>query len=147
MRCRYDVNGFVKELPQLPEERSSHACAALPITKVRPKQNQPFVQAFIVAGGYTSEFTSSVVTLLHGATAWTPLASLPRSLYLAQASIVGGRMRINGGYDGGFFRTEVMIEKWWWMEVVHIANMMILFTFNVFANALTVALHNMIHNQ
>ena len=56
-------------------------------------------------------------------------------------------MRINGGYDGGFFRTEVMIEKWWWMEVVHIANMMILFTFNVFANALTVALHNMIHNQ
>ena len=117
--CRYDVNGFVEELPQLPENRALHACAALPITKVRQKQNQPFVQAFIVAGGYTSWFTSSVVeetssvvTLLHGATAWTPLASLPRVLWGARASIVGGRIRINGGYDGVSYRSEVRIEKW-----------------------------------
>ena len=117
--CRYDVNGFVEELPQLPEDRSSHACAALPITKVRQKQNQPFVQAFIVAGGKTSGYTLSVVTLLPGATAWTPLASLPRTLWGAQgglhrarASIVGGRIRINGGYDGGSRRSEVMIKKW-----------------------------------
>ena len=110
--CRYDVNGFVEELPQLPENRIGHACAALPITKVRQKQNQPFVQAFIVAGGYTSGLTSSVVTLLHGATHWTPLASLPRTLYGARASIVGGRIRINGGFDGGSRRTEVRIEKW-----------------------------------
>ena len=117
--CRYDVNGFVEELPQLPEERYGHACAALPITKVRQKQNQPFVQAFVVAGGYTSDFTSSVVTLLHGATTWTPLASLPWRLRYARASIVGGRIRINGGWwdryiQGGFgsLRSEVMIEKW-----------------------------------
>ena len=119
--CRYYTNGTFKELPQLPEARYEHACAALPITKVRQKQNQPFVQAFVVAGGITSDYTSSVVTLLHGATAWTPLASLPRTLwgaqgglYRARASIVGGRIRINGGYDGGSYRTEVMIEKWWW---------------------------------
>ena len=110
--CRYDVNGFVEELPQLPEDRNRHACAALPITKVRQKQNQPFVQAFVVAGGETPGRTSSVVTLLHGATAWTPLASLPRTLSSARASIVGGRIRINGGYDGGSYNTEVMIEKW-----------------------------------
>ena len=30
--CRYDVNGFVEELPQLPENREGHACAALPNT-------------------------------------------------------------------------------------------------------------------
>ena len=113
--CRYDVNGFVEELPQLPEDRYGHACAALPITKVRQKQNQPFVQAFIVAGGKTSGYTLSVVTLLPGATAWTPLASLPRGLYLARASIVGGMIRINGGADGEYsYRFEVMIEKWWW---------------------------------
>ena len=117
--CRYDVNGFVEELPQLPENREGHACAALPITKVRQKQNQPFVQAFIVAGGKTSWFTSSVVTLLHGATAWTPLASLPRTLSWARASIVGGRIRINGGYDGGSSRSEVMIEKWWWCDPLY----------------------------
>ena len=113
--CRYDVNGFVEELPQLPEERYYHACAALPITKVRPKQNQPFVQAFIVAGGYTSGLTSSVVTLLHGATAWTPLASLPRGFSSPRASIVGGRIRINGGWDGGSagsWSSEVIIQKW-----------------------------------
>ena len=110
--CRYDVNGFVEELPQLPEERYYHACAALPITKVRQKQNQPFVQAFVVAGGFTPHYTSSVVTLLHGATTWTSLASLPRALIGARASIVGGRIRINGGHDGGSYRTEVMIEKW-----------------------------------
>ena len=109
--CRYYTNGTFKELPQLPEDRYAHACAALPITKVRQKQNQPFVQAFIVAGGWTSDHTSSVVTLLHGATAWTPLASLPRRLSSARASIVGGRIRINGGYDGGSRRSEVMIEK------------------------------------
>ena len=110
--CRYDTSGFVEELPQLPEDRSYHACAALPITKVRQKQNQPFVQAFVVAGGYTSDYSSSVVTLLHGATTWTPLASLPRALWSARASIVGGRIRINGGWDGGSQRSEVMIEKW-----------------------------------
>ena len=118
--CRYDVNGFVEELPQLPEDRSSHACAALPITKVRPKQNQPFVQAFIVAGGYApSGRTSSVVTLLRGASTWTTLASLPRALSRARASIVGGRIRINGGYDGGSSRSEVIIEKWWWCDPLY----------------------------
>jgi len=30
---RYNVNGFVEELPQLPGERYAHACAALPSTK------------------------------------------------------------------------------------------------------------------
>ena len=33
---RYNVNGFVEELPQLPEDRFRHACAALPDTGVRP---------------------------------------------------------------------------------------------------------------
>ena len=33
--CRYDFNGFVEELPQLPENRVAHSCAALPATGVR----------------------------------------------------------------------------------------------------------------
>ena len=35
--CRYNVNGFVEELPRLPEIRFSHVCGALP-TGVRPVQ-------------------------------------------------------------------------------------------------------------
>ena len=70
------------------------------------------MQAFVVAGGYNgSNELSSVLTLLPGATAWTPLASLPRALSGARASIVGGRLRVNGGIGGGSFRSEVMIEK------------------------------------
>ena len=69
-------------------------------------------QAFIVAGGRDgSNYLSSVLTLIPGATAWTQLASLPRPLDSAQASIVGGRLRVNGGGDGGSYRSEVMIDK------------------------------------
>ena len=35
---RYNVNGFVEELPRLPENRFDHACASLPATGVRPAQ-------------------------------------------------------------------------------------------------------------
>jgi len=96
---RYNVNGFVEELPQLPENRYAHACSALPATG-----------ALVVAGGYTSsDWTSSVLALLPGAADWTPLASLPRPLAYAQASIVGGRLRVTGGLAGdGSFRSEVL---------------------------------------
>ena len=67
-------------------------------------------QAFIVAGGNDgSERLSSVLTLLPGAQAWTPLASLPRPLIGAGVSIVGGKMRLSGGNDGSSFRSEVSI--------------------------------------
>jgi len=100
---KYNVSGFVEELPQLPKRRYYHACAALPSTK-----------AFIVAGGHDgSNFLSSVLTLLPGAQAWTPLASLslshlPRSLISARASIVGANMRVTGGWDGSSYRSEVL---------------------------------------
>ena len=66
----------------------------------------------MVAGGYNYDWVqiSSVLTLLlPGATAWTSLASLPRTLIYAQASIVGGRLRVNGGLEDNFLhRTEVI---------------------------------------
>ena len=75
-------------------------------------------QALVVAGGRffvtfsDRPLTSSVLTLLPGATNWTSLASLPRPLRYAGASIVGGRLRVNGGQDGGFsYRSEVMIKQ------------------------------------
>merc|ERR1712037_404942 len=96
---RYNVNGFVEELPQLPESRYGHACAALPATG-----------ALVVAGGKarSTNYLSSVLTLLPGATAWTPLASLPRTLGYAHASIVRGQMRLTGGWYKGSYRSEVL---------------------------------------
>ena len=61
-----------------------------------------------MAGGNDgSNFLSSVLTLLPGAEDWTSLASLPRPLDGARASIVGGRLRVTGGYGGGSHRSEV----------------------------------------
>ena len=110
--CRYDINGFVEDLPPLLENRFRHACAALPDTGVSPTNKLINLQAFIVVGGNRDGFgsLSSVETFLPGAAAWTPLlASLPRVLYDAQASIVGGRLRVNGGNGGGSYRSEVMM--------------------------------------
>merc|ERR1712037_1035669 len=60
---RYNVNGFVEELPKLPESRFAHACAALPSTG-----------ALVVVGEFDGSNNSSVLTLLSRAASWTPLA-------------------------------------------------------------------------
>ena len=71
-------------------------------------QNLKSFQAFVVAGGGG---LSSVVTLLPGAAAWTPLASLPRELRYAGASIVtGGRLRVVGGSSSSY-RSEVIFAS------------------------------------
>ena len=70
------------------------------------------LKALVVAGGWDgNNWLSSVLSLLPGTTTWAPLASLPVALVDAQASIVGGRLRINGGVGGDSYRTEVMIEQ------------------------------------
>ena len=71
-------------------------------------------QTFVVAGGATdgwNNYLSSVLILLPGAPDWTPLAYLPGKLVGAGASIVGGKIRVTGGYEGGARRSEVMIAN------------------------------------
>ena len=70
-------------------------------------------QAFVVAGGWdgSNNLLSSVVTLLPAATAWTPLASLPRPLEGARASIVAGRLRVVGGLSSSSFSSEVIFAS------------------------------------
>ena len=64
-------------------------------------------QALLVAGGVTTGYTSSVLTLLPSATSWTPLSPLPRRLY-APASMVGGRLWLVGGLaEDSIWRAEV----------------------------------------
>ena len=71
----------------------------------------------MVAGGESGDagsgnYLSTVLTLLPGATAWTPLASLPRALVYSHASIVGGKMRVTGGLDGSSRRSEVVTNHY-----------------------------------
>ena len=66
-----------------------------------------------MAGGQIpgTGYTSSVLDLLPGAAQWTPLASLPRKLVYAKASIVGGRLRLTGGFDFSSIISEVMVHE------------------------------------
>ena len=70
------------------------------------------MQAYVVAGGVVSGSysTSASILLPPYTSSWTAIASLPRELYRADASIVSGRIRVAGGREGGnnVFRAEVM---------------------------------------
>ena len=99
---RYNVNGFVEELPQLPADRFAHSCAAIPATGARLIFFQLYqllnpLQEYIVAGGSTGSSTRSVLSLLPGASSWTTLASLLHNVYTGRASLVGGNVRVVGG--------------------------------------------------
>ena len=66
------------------------------------------MQAFVVAGGWGHSYLSSVLLLDPGAEAWLPIASLPLAVKAASGgSILGGRLRVSGGLDGGITRNEV----------------------------------------
>ena len=54
--CRYDANGFVEELPKLPEGREEHACAALHGVRVSSR-NQPNIFPKLQAGPSTHQTT------------------------------------------------------------------------------------------
>ena len=61
--------------------------------------------------------SNTVLTLLAGKKAWTPLASLPRSLYGSRASLVEEKMRVVGGQQGeegaeGDYRNEVKTPRY-----------------------------------
>ena len=111
---RYNVNGFVEELTQLPENRWGHSCAAIPSTGVRLMLFQSYqllnpLQEYIVAGGYAGSHTDSVLSLLPGASSWTTLASLPRTVYQGRASLVGGNMRLAGGMNRDQVRIKYLL--------------------------------------
>ena len=71
------------------------------------------MQVFIVAGGSGDEGDpyDDVLKLVAGSSSWTPLSNLPRPIWGAKASIVGGRLRLTGGQasllENGNYRTEV----------------------------------------
>ena len=66
--------------------------------EIQLKMTSLIIQALIVVGGADgSQHLSSMLTLFPGADTWTSLASLPRKLYGARASTLGGRLRLFGG--------------------------------------------------
>ena len=60
---RYNTRGFVEELPQLPENRWNHACAALPSTGVRPTQSTFCRRLLLLEDGGTGPADFHLFTL------------------------------------------------------------------------------------
>ena len=63
---RYDLTGFVEELPQMMIGRAEHACA---------RYNEGSQKVYAVAGGFP--LTSTAEVLLADTQAWTYLSPLP----------------------------------------------------------------------
>ena len=66
-----------------------------------------------MAGGYGGSgyrTLDSVLMFLPEAGDWVPLAPLPKALGGAQASVVGGRLRVNGGSDSHSIGNMVIIS-------------------------------------
>ena len=66
------------------------------------------VPAFVVSGGFSKTLSNLVWTLERGAEKWTSLEPLPQNLYGGKASIVGGRLRITGGYSVEGYSSKVI---------------------------------------
>ena len=64
----------------------------------------------MVAGGYGDRNRLSTVwALSSGSNVWTSFSELPRTLTNVRSSIVGGRLRLFGGFDGSP-RAEVRVH-------------------------------------
>ena len=97
------MGSVLEELTPLPSNRSRLACGHYPTEEGKVREGDT-AQALLVAGGWPSlEPDSSVLTLLPSASSWTNLNPLPNFPFLAKAgySMVGGRLRIVGGQEGG----------------------------------------------
>jgi len=91
---RYNIQGYVENLPDLNAGRWNHACASL---------FSPGGLVLVVAGGWDGVNThSSTETLLVGSTAWTYSKPLPRYLGGASAVNMGNKIYLLGGSSDSY---------------------------------------------
>jgi len=108
---RYNMLGFVEDLPQLLEGRSSHGCSSY--------LREDGTQVFLVAGGLDLDYweRSSTEILVSGSIAWKMVSPLPWTASGLQGGTVGSnKLYMTGGYNGEW-KDEILIwndgmEEW-----------------------------------
>eukprot|EP00091_Calanus_sinicus_P017868 TRINITY_DN3888_c0_g1_i2.p1 TRINITY_DN3888_c0_g1~~TRINITY_DN3888_c0_g1_i2.p1 ORF type:complete len:316 (-),score=66.45 TRINITY_DN3888_c0_g1_i2:89-1036(-) len=92
---RYDINGFVEDLPDLIVRRAYHSCGSY----LRADGSQ----VLLVAGGsmmdWMNTYLDSTEVLTEGSSAWTLSSPLPRALSGLKGLNLGGRVYMTGGSD------------------------------------------------
>jgi len=116
----YNLEGFVKNLPDMNEDRAGHGCGSY-------KNNGKVV--LLVAGGgggvgndgLYNNYRSSTEKMTLGDQAWTLAKPLPWKLYAPGSVSMDNEVYILGGMSGGMYKTEVLIfDGEGWTEVGHI---------------------------
>jgi len=113
----YNLEGFVKNLPDLNEDRAAHGCGSY-------KHNGKVV--LLVAGGgggvgndgLYNKYRSSTEKMTLGDQAWTFAKPLPLKLYAPGSVSMDNLVYILGGMSGGMFQKEVLtFDGEGWTEV------------------------------
>jgi len=107
--ARYNLKGHVENLPEMTQGRIRHGCGSY---------YSGGTMVFIVAGGedvdtYTP--LSSTEKMATGATAWTTINPLPRTLFGVATVSLDHSVILTGGDDGGNYRSEILAfdgEDW-----------------------------------
>jgi len=110
---RYNLQGFVENLPRMKQGRWKHGCGAYQIGKSK---------VLLVAGGDSgntikSHYHTSTEKLVIGATSWTKVSPLPTRLAWVASVSLDNTVFITGGEYGGKYYSDVYAfdvdqEKW-----------------------------------
>jgi len=109
---RYDISGFLEDLPSLNEGRDNHGCAAF--------SREDSTLALVVSGGSgESGKLSSTEILTTSSSAWVLTDNLPRKMSGVRIASIAGFIYLTGGIDEyGNHRDEVyQLSGEDWLEV------------------------------
>jgi len=105
--ARYNLQGHVENLPEMNQGRWYHGCGSY---------YSGGTMVLIIAGGKGAYYPlSSTEKLTAGATAWTIINPLPRTLSAMATVQLDNTIMLTGGHDGDYARTEILAfdgEDW-----------------------------------
>lgn len=106
---RYDINGFVEDLPSLVERRAYHSCGSY----LRGDGTQVLLVAGGDSGAWIDSKLSSTEVLTADSSAWTVTNPLPSALTGLKGLNLGGRIYMTGGRD---VENDIRDEVFVWLD-------------------------------
>ena len=86
----YNINGFVKDLPDLNTNRGAHGCGHY--------VNKDMKLVYLVTGGWVGDYVSTTELLIEGASEWTFAGDLPTGRHDLKGASVNNRIFMLGKY-------------------------------------------------
>jgi len=106
---RYDINGFVEDLPSLVVRRAYHSCGSY----LRGDGTQVLLVAGGDNGAWIDNKEASTELLIGDSPAWALTTPLPRALTGLKGLTLGGRVYMTGGSD---VENDIRDEVFVWLD-------------------------------